>query len=137
MLTGYLISSNIIPQKDTISYMAQTCNPLNSHVLTKFFQSATIPSTLHYSEFTDKYYPQSHRLSIGLFFMTNIIFLISLPNVQPLSLSYSQSNPLPNHYLCQQLLFSFPANHPTSPVCTLNQLQNSILKSSQIFYTDW
>ena len=137
MLTGYLISSNIIPQKDTISYMAQTCNPLNSHVLTKFFQSATIPSTLHYSEFTDKYYPQSHRLLIGLFFMTNIIFSISLPNVQPLSLSYSQSNPLPNHYLCQQLLFSFPANHPTSPLCTLNQLQNSILKSSQIFYTDW
>ena len=58
------INCNIIPQKDImIPYMDQTRHPLKSQVLAKFFPSATIPVTLHYSEFADKYSPQYGRLS--------------------------------------------------------------------------
>ena len=68
--------------------MAQTTHPLNSQFLAKFFPSATIPVTLHFSKFTDKYSPQYGRLSLSLYFMTNILFSTSLsPLPTPLSIT--------------------------------------------------
>ena len=51
-----------IPQKETlIPFAAQKSHPLITPVLAIFFPLATIPATLHYSEFTDKYFPQYGR----------------------------------------------------------------------------
>ena len=59
-----------IPQKDTmISYLTQSCSPLNSQVLAKFFPFETRSAMPHYQVFTDRYSPQ-----YGMHFMTNILF---------------------------------------------------------------
>ena len=133
------INCNIIPQKDAmIPYMDQTYHPLNSRVLAKFFPSATISSTLSYSEFTVISFLQS---IIGYCFCCiswlTSFFRPPFSHLQPLSQSPSHFSPLSNHRTYQQPLFHFLAIHPTSPLCTVNQQQNNILKSSQIFTTVW
>ena len=73
--TTQTINCNTIPQKDLmILYMIQARHTLNTQVLAKLFPSPVTPAILHYSQFSDKYSPQYGRLSLSLYFMTNILF---------------------------------------------------------------
>ena len=96
-----------------ITYMVQTCHLLNSQVFVKFFLSVTMPETLHYTEFINKYSPKYVRLIFSLYFMTKILFstfLLPLPTpfslIQPIP-SATQPSSLPT----SSLLFSSHSLH--------------------------
>ena len=127
---------NIIQQKDTmILYKAQTCHPLNNHVLTIFYPFATISAMVHYLEFTDKCSPQYVGDLFHCFSWITSFFQPSFSHFHP-SLNQT-ANLLHSHHPCQQPIFPFPDFLPSSLPCTLNQQQNTIFKSSQIFSTVW
>ena len=110
--------------------------PLDNFVLTMFFASATLPAVIYYSELMSilqsilKWQFWSH-------FMTNIFLHPSLCHFHHLSQPHSQFNLLLSHHLYQQPYFPIPTIHLTSLFCTINQQQNTILRSSQIFSAAW
>ena len=74
--------------------MVQPRYLLSSQVLAVFFLSATIPTTPHYPEFTDRYSPQYGRLSFSLHFVIHTAFLPSFPHFHILSQSQGCSRPM-------------------------------------------
>ena len=77
-----------------ISYMAQPRCPLNSQVLAIFFHSAAVQATLHYPEFTDRYFSQYGRLSFSLHFMIHTASLLYFPHFHIISQSQDCPKPM-------------------------------------------
>ena len=119
--------------------MAQAHHFLNNQKLATFVPSTTAVTTLHYSEFTNKYSTQNGRWSFFLYFMTNILFSTFLLPLPP-SLSATkpiQSASQPPSLPTTPLPFS---NHPPhfSALYHKAETQNwSVLNSSGIFSAAW
>ena len=74
--------------------MTQAHYPLNSQVLAIFILSATIPTTPHYPEFTDRHSPQYGKLSFSLHFMTCDTFF-DFPSNTSTSFLNHMASPIP------------------------------------------